>query len=278
MIHSINCNGKLMEFDEPKIMGILNLTPDSFYENSRINGIKEALVQVEKMLTEGADIIDIGAMSTRPGIEEISLDEEKKRLIPIFCEIRKEFPDAVLSVDTYRAEIAEIAIENGADIINDISGGTFDENMYKIIAEHQIPFIMMHTPAKPKVMQNHTQYDNILNEIALFFGKNIFTLLKLGAKDIIIDPGFGFGKTPDQGFHILKNLRFFSELGVPILAGLSRKSMIYKTLNGTPENSLTGTIALNLIALQNGASILRVHDVKEAIETKTLFLKLEKTL
>lgn len=278
MTHSINFKGNLMEFSEPKIMGILNLTPDSFYANSRISGINQALTHVEKMLFEGADIIDIGAMSTRPGIDEISLEEEKSRLIPCLQHIRKEYPNAVLSIDTYRSEIVKLAIENGADLINDISGGTFDKNMFKTIAEYQIPYIMMHTPAKPKVMQDYTQYENILNEIAFFFGKNIQVLLDLGAKDIIIDPGFGFGKTPTQGFKILKNLHFFNELNVPILAGLSRKSMIYKTLNNTPEHSLPGTIALNLIALQNGASILRVHDVKEAVDVKSIFLELKKTI
>ncbi len=276
MIHSINCNGTLLNFDEPKIMGILNLTPDSFYAKSRKNKLIDALEGTSKMLENGANIIDIGAMSTRHGVEEISEEEELNRLLPALIELRKKYPDAIFSIDTYRSEVARIAYEHGANIINDISGGTFDENMFKTIAKIKVPYILMHTTGKPKVMQQKTQYDNILCNISQFFGKQIQKLYSLGVKDVIIDPGFGFGKTPEQGFHILKNLSFFSELNTPILAGLSRKSMIYKPLNTTPENALTGTIVLNLIALQNGASILRVHDVKEAVEVKKLFALLNK--
>ncbi len=277
MIHSINCKGNLLDFEEPKIMGILNLTPDSFYKSSRKDKMDEVIAEVDKMLSEGADIIDIGAVSTRPGTDEVNENEEKNRLLPVLIQLKKTFPNTFFSVDTYQSDIAKMSIDNGADIINDISGGTFDENMFKTIAKLKVPYILMHTSGKPKVMQQNTHYENILNEIILFFGKQIQKLQSIGVKDVIIDPGFGFGKTAEQGFHLLKNLEFFTELNAPMLVGLSRKSMIYKTLNTTPEESLTGTIALNMIALQNGASILRVHDVKEAIETKALYLKLKKT-
>lgn len=274
---SINCNGVLLNFEEPKIMGILNLTSDSFYEKSRKNNLFDAIEEASNMLKDGADIIDIGAMSTRPGLDEISQEEELNRLLPVLIELRKKFPKAIFSIDTYRSEVANIAFDHGADIINDISGGTFDENMFRTIAKIKAPYVLMHTSDKPKIMQQKTQYNNILCSINLFFGNQIEKLYSLGVKDVIIDPGFGFGKTSEQGFHLLKNLSFFSELNVPILAGISRKSMIYKTLNTTPENALTGTIVLNLIALQNGASILRVHDVKEAVEVKKLFLLIKNT-
>lgn len=274
MNFSINCSGRLLDLTLPKVMGILNLTPDSFYETSRISNIEHAILQTAKMVEDGADIIDIGAMSTRPGLAEISLDEEKNRLLTPLKMLRKEFPNVLFSVDTYRSEIANMAVDSGANIINDISGGDFDDKMFDTIAQNQIPYIMMHTSDKPLNMQNRTHYKNLLTDINLILGDKLKKLYLLGAKDIIIDPGFGFGKTLDQNYFLLKNLSFFSELNCPILAGLSRKSMIYKHLNITPEKALAGTIVLNMIALQNGAKILRVHDVFEAKQTIDIFQKI----
>lgn len=277
MNYSINCQGKLFDLSSPKVMGILNLTPDSFYEGSRNLDLKTAILKSEQMIEEGVDILDVGAMSTRPGIEELPLEEEKNRLIKPLQTLRKMFPQVLFSVDTYRAEIAEMAVDTGVDIVNDISGGDFDEKMFETVARLKVPYILMHTSDKPQFMQENTHYENILTDIHLGFGRKIKKLYSLGAKDIILDPGFGFGKTTDQNYFLLKNLAFFSELNCPILVGLSRKSMIYKCLETTPQDSLTGTIVLNTLALQNGASILRVHDVKEAKHTIELFSKIENT-
>ncbi|MDD2346087.1 MAG: dihydropteroate synthase [Bacteroidales bacterium] len=277
MNYSINCQGKLFDLSSPKVMGILNLTPDSFYEGSRNLDLKTAILKSEQMIEEGVDILDVGAMSTRPGIEELPLEEEKNRLIKPLQTLRKMFPQVLFSVDTYRAEIAEMAVDTGVDIVNDISGGDFDEKMFETVARLKVPYILMHTSDKPQFMQENTHYENILTDIHLGFGRKIKKLYSLGAKDIILDPGFGFGKTTDQNYFLLKNLAFFSELNSPILVGLSRKSMIYKCLETTPQDSLTGTIVLNTLALQNGASILRVHDVKEAKHTIELFSKIENT-
>ncbi len=273
MNFSINCGGYLVDFNLPKIMGILNLTPDSFYEASRNLNLKQTIQKAEQMVEEGADILDIGAVSTRPGVKEISFSVEKERLLSSIQTLRKMFPKVILSVDTYRAEMAEIAVDNGVNMVNDISGGDFDSKMFETIARLKTPYIMMHTSDKPEFMQNNTHYENILTDLNFSFGQKLKKLYSFGAKDIIIDPGFGFGKTLDQNYFILKNLHFFSELNCPILVGLSRKSMIYKLLNTTPEDSLVGTVALNMIALQKGARVLRVHDVKEAKQTIDLFLK-----
>jgi dihydropteroate synthase len=275
MNFSINCSGCLVDLSEPKVMGILNLTPDSFYKSSRKNIIKDILSHTQKMLEDGADFIDIGGMSTRPGVSEISAEEEKERLIGSFTLLRKEFPNTIFSIDTYRADVAELLIGLGANIINDISGGDFDARMFEVISKNKTPYILMHTTDKPDKMQHKTQYENILAEIVLSLGAKIKNLFLLGAKDIIVDPGFGFGKTLDQNYFMLKNLNYFTEINCPLLVGISRKSMIYKHLNISPEKALTGTIALNMIALQNGATILRVHDVLEAKQTIELFNKLK---
>ena len=275
---SINCGGRLIDLSNPKVMGIINLTPDSFYVTSRKTITEDIIKQASKMIEDGADFIDIGAMSTRPGLEEISLEDEKTRLLNPFKILRKEFPNMIFSIDTYRSEIARIVLDEGADLINDISGGDFDNKMFETIAQYKTPYILMHTSDKPQNMQNKTQYDNILTDINQIFSNKLKYLYQLGAKDIILDLGFGFGKTIDQNYFLLKNLKFFSELRCPILVGISRKSMIYKYLNTSPENALAGSIALNMVALQNGAKILRVHDVLEAKHTIEIYLKLNSNL
>lgn len=277
MNYSINCKGKLFDLTIPKVMGILNLTPDSFYEASRNLDLKAAISMAEQMIGEGVDILDVGAMSARHGIEELSIEDEKNRLIKPLQTLRKTFPQVLFSVDTYRAEIAEMAVDCGVDIVNDISGGDFDEKMFETVARLKVPYILMHTSDKPQFMQEKTHYENILTDLNLSFGNKLKKLHFLGAKDVIIDPGFGFGKTINQNYFLLKNLAFFSELNCPVLVGLSRKSMIYKYLETTPQDSLAGTIMLNTIALQNGASILRVHDVKEAKHAIELYLKIKNT-
>jgi dihydropteroate synthase len=266
----ISNNGKLLEFHQPLVMGILNITPDSFYEGSRVN-IMDVLKKGEKMLSEGADILDIGAYSTRPNAQEISIEEELKRAIPVIKLLRKEFPQAVISIDTFRSNVAENAIDEGASIINDISGGELDSKMFETVARLKVPYILMHSKGNPQTMTQLTQYENIIDEILDYFIKKIHQLEMLGVKDIIIDLGFGFAKNIQQNFFLLQNQSKFKILGKPILTGISRKSMIYKTLGVTPSEALNGTSVLNLVALQQGATILRVHDVKEAKEVINLW-------
>ena len=264
-------NGKLTTYSRPVIMGIVNFTDDSFYSGSRC-GSEAAVVQMaERHVSEGCDWLDIGAASTRPGANDVDLKTELKRITAAVSALRRRFPEIPISVDTWRAEVAAAAIDAGANIINDISGGTFDSLMFDTVAKLKVPYILMHTSAKPSEMQNKTQYDNILGDILQFLGDKISQLREKGVSDIIIDPGFGFGKTLEQNYHILKNMLFFRELNCPILAGVSRKSMIYKALDTTPEESLLGTAVVNFAALQYGADILRVHDVKAAKEVTTLF-------
>ena len=251
-------------------MGILNVTEDSFYDGGRYVTEKDILLRAEQILAEGGDIIDIGAMSTRPNALEIPEDEEISRIVSAVNVVRKEFPDAVLSIDTYRAAVAEDAVKAGADMINDISGGTFDSEMIPTIGKLQVPYCLMHTTAKPSVMQQHTDYEDILADIIRFFGTQIEKLHAHHVHDIILDPGFGFGKTLEQNYFLMKNLQVFLELGYPLLVGISRKSMIYKLLDTTPEYALNGTTALNTVALMKGAAILRVHDVKEAVEVRKI--------
>jgi dihydropteroate synthase len=262
----LNIRGELYILDTPKVMGILNITPDSFYDGGKYTSEKDQLIRVEKMLNEGADFIDIGAQSSRPGAQEIGAEKEIAMLGPAVESIRKHFPDATISIDTWHAKVAKSAYNFGADIINDISGGTFDKEMFNAILELQIPYILMHTGDRPEVMQNNPHYENVLKEVIYFMSKQIAELNLLGVNDIIIDPGFGFGKTLEHNYELLKNLNHFSFLEAPILVGISRKSMIYKYLNIKPDDSLNSTTALNMIALKNGADILRVHDVKEAKE------------
>ena len=261
---------KLLDLTTPKIMGIVNTTPDSFYESSRTNTIDKLLIQVEKHLQEGADFIDIGGYSTRPGATDISIEEEINRISNPIKIIKDTFPNCIISCDTFRSQVAQIAIDNGADIINDISGGELDENMFDIIAKNRIPYILMHSKGNPQTMQNQTNYKSIFKEMVNYFSSKIEYLHELGLTEIIIDPGFGFAKTTEQNYELLNNLQDFYFLKHPILVGISRKSMIYKKLNTTPEEALNGTTILNTIALSKGAKILRVHDVKEAKEIVTL--------
>ena len=264
-----NFNGKLSE-NSPIIIGILNVTDDSFYDGGQYVTEKAVLERVAQLLDEGADIIDIGAMSTRPNAMEITESEEITRIVAAVNTVREQFPDAVLSIDTYRASVAEAAVEAGANMINDISGGTFDPDMIPTVGKLQVPYCLMHTTAKPSVMQQHTKYEDILSEMLQFFGRQIGKLHEHHVHDIIIDPGFGFGKTLEQNYFLMKNLRVFQELGFPILIGISRKSMIYKLFNKTPDNALNGTTTLNTVALMKGADILRVHDVKEAVKVRKI--------
>ena len=264
-----NFNGKLSQ-ETPLIMGILNVTDDSFYDGGRYVSEEAVRERAAQILSEGGDIIDIGAMSTRPDAKEIPEEEEKARIVRAVRLIREDFPNAVLSIDTYRATVAEAAVEAGADMINDISGGTFDHEMIPTVGKLQVPYCLMHTPAKPSVMQQHTDYKDILGEMLQFFGRQIAKLHEHSVHDIILDPGFGFGKTLEQNYFLMKNLEVFLELGYPLLVGISRKSMIYKLLGTGPDHALTGTTALNTVALMKGAAILRVHDVRETVEVRKI--------
>ena len=263
---TLNVGGKIIDLTEPKVMGILNITPDSFFSGSRLQTEKEILLQAEKMLHEGADFLDLGAYSSRVGAIDISPEEEEKRLIPAVKSIAKTFPNALLSIDTFRAHIAEKAIENGAHIINDISGGNLDLQMFKMAGKLKVPYILMHMKGTPQTMADLNQYENMIQEISFYFSEKIEMLKAAGVKDIILDPGFGFAKNIQQNFELLKQLENFRFLGFPVLTGISRKSMIWKSLHISPEQALNGTTVLNTIALANGASILRVHDVREAKE------------
>ena len=263
---TINIKGKLIDFSSPKIMGILNITPDSFYDGGMFDSNKKILKQVEKMLEDGADIIDVGGCSSRPGSKKVTKDDEIKRVIPTIELIKSKFNEAIVSVDTFRSEVAEKAVNSGASIVNDISAGELDPNMFNCIAELGIPYIMMHMHGSPQTMQNKPIYNSVVNDIITNLSKKIFRARELGIIDIVIDPGFGFGKTLEHNYQILNDLSFFKELDCPILVGISRKSMIYKLLNNDPKNALNGTTCLNTVALSKGANILRVHDVKEAKE------------
>ncbi len=263
-----------LNFSKPAIMGILNVTPDSFYGNSRYNTLDKAVKATEKMLYEGADIIDIGGMSSRPGAKFVSYEEEKHRVIPVLTELRKRYPDAIISIDTFRSKIAKISLDNGADIINDISAGNLDEEIFDVVAGYDVPYVFMHMKGIPENMQNDPKYDNVVGEILKFMFKKIRLLKSKGVKKLIVDPGFGFGKTLDDNYRLLKNLDVFKILEIPVLVGISRKSMLYKLLDCTPEESLNATTAMHSIALLKGAKILRVHDVKEAKEVMILMEKL----
>jgi dihydropteroate synthase len=264
-----NFNGKITP-NGPLIMGILNVTEDSFFDGGRYLTEDAVRGRATQILSEGGDIIDIGAMSTRPNAMEIPEEEEISRIVSAVHLIRKQFPEAVLSIDTYRASVAKAAVEAGADMINDISGGTFDPDMIPTVGQLQVPYCLMHTTAKPSVMQQHTQYQDILADILKFFGEQVEKLHAHHVHDIIIDPGFGFGKTLEQNYFLMQNLEVFQQLGYPILVGISRKSMIYKLLNTDADHALNGTTVLNTIALMKGTDILRVHDVKEAVEVRKM--------
>ena len=263
---NINCKGKLIDISSPKVMGVLNLTPDSFYDGNKFDNEKKILNQVEKMLNDGATFIDIGAYSSRPGATHISEDEEKSRIIGTVELLINEFPDANLSIDTFRSSIADECLNAGASIINDITASEYDSEILKIAHKHNAPYVMMHLKGMPQDMMKQNKYDNLIKDIIYYFSKKIEAARTAKVNDIIIDPGFGFSKNIDQNYDLLKNLGLLKSLDLPILVGLSRKSMIYKLLKTTPELALNGTTSLNTIALLNGAKILRVHDVKEAME------------
>ena len=270
---TLNCNGKILDLHVPVVMGILNVTPDSFFAGSRTFSEKTVLQRAEKLLSEGAAILDIGGYSSRPGATDIPAAEEKNRIVPAIKSIVQEFPDAIISADTFRADVAEAAVGAGAAIINDISGGTLDGKMFATTAALQVPYILMHMRGTPQTMQQLTQYQALLPEMLAYFAGKVAALRALGVNDIIIDPGFGFAKTVEQNYQILQNLEAFRMLALPLLAGMSRKSMTYKTLGIAPEEALNGTTALNMLALTKGAKLLRVHDVKEAVQTIKLFIK-----
>jgi len=265
----------LYPLDTPKIMGIVNLTPDSFYAESRVLKEKEVLERVESMVLEGADMIDLGAYSTRPGAGSITEQEEKDRLLPALRQLIKKFPELLISVDTFRSSVARMAWNEGAAMINDISGGQMDAQMFPTMAEIRLPYVLMHMRGDPESMGSLTDYDNLLKDICTYFAERVEALREIGVADIILDPGFGFAKSLDQNYELLKNFTYFELLGYPLLVGLSRKSMIFKLLDVQPSEALNGTIVLNTVSLIKKASILRVHDVKEAKEVVKLVEKLE---
>lgn len=275
-MYTLNLRHQLFEIREPQIMGILNVTPDSFYASSRKQSDSDIAERVQQIIDEGADMIDIGAYSSRPGADDVSPKEEANRLRHGMRIIRQIAPNIPVSVDTFRADVAKMAIEEeGADIINDISGGMLDKQMFRTVAHLGVPYILMHMQGTPANMQIQPHYDNVRNEVMLYFAERIDRLYQMGAKDIIIDPGFGFGKTIEHNYELMNHLEDFHELRCPILVGISRKSMIYKFLGGTPDTALNGTTILNTISLTKGAHFLRVHDVKEAVEAKKIFLKMQ---
>lgn len=271
---TINCRGHLLDFSTPKVMGVLNLTPDSFYDGGKFKNEKEALLQVEKNIQDGMDILDIGSYSSRPGADDISEAEELNRQSSVLQSITKEFPEVIISIDTFRSKVAKESLDLGAHIINDISAGKIDTGMLDLIAEYQVPYIMMHMRGTPQTMKQLTDYDNLVKDVMFYFSERITEARSKGINDLLIDPGFGFAKTIKQNFELLNHLKVFRHLELPILTGVSRKSIIYKTLNITSQKALNGTTALNMAALMNGSSILRVHDVLEAKQCVTLFQKL----
>jgi dihydropteroate synthase len=273
---TINCKGQLIDLSLPKVMGILNVTPDSFYDGGRFVSDEKMLSQVEQMLQDGATFIDIGGQSSKPNAEIVSVDEELKRVVFAVDLILKNFPEAIISIDTFNSKVAQIAVETGAAIINDISAGILDDNMFETIAKLQVPYIMMHMRGTPQTMSKMTNYDDLVKDILFYFSEKVAKARSFGINDLIVDPGFGFAKTLGQNFELLNKLELFQILELPILVGISRKSMIYKMLETTPENALNGTSVLNTIALTKGANILRVHDVKEAVECVKLYNKLQK--
>ena len=264
---TINCHGKLINFNSPKIMGILNITEYSFFDGGKYyNDPTKYLFHIEKMLGEGTDIIDIGCMATNPFSVELSEEEELKTTNNALENIIPRFPDVIFSIDTWRAKVAGKAVEMGVSIINDISGGEFDNQMFETVKQLNVPYILMHTSGRPHEMQQKTQYENVVKDVFLYLSQRLDILRQMGVNDVIIDPGFGFGKTVEQNYELLKNLSLFKELDCPILAGVSRKAMLYKLLEISPLGALNATTIVNTISLLNGADILRVHDVKEAVE------------
>ena len=271
---TINCNGELIDLSTPKVMGILNITPDSFYDGGKYNSDKDLLIQIEKMLSDGCDIFDIGAYSSRPGADDVSEDEELRRLSNTLKIIRKEFPKIIISVDTFRSNIAKVVVNDfKVDIINDISAGELDSKMFETIADLNVPYIIMHMQGTPDTMQMNPQYNNVVKDIIKYFSEKLEKLKLLGVNDVIIDPGFGFGKNIDHNYQLLKYLDDFKIFELPVLVGVSRKSMIFKELSISSGEALNGTTVINTLALQGGANILRVHDVLEAKQTIQLYNK-----
>lgn len=275
---NINCRGKLINLGKPLVMGILNITEDSFFDGGKHTSEANWLTHTQKMLSEGAGIIDIGAASTRPGAKAVTAAEEAGILQPVILSIRREFPDALISIDTYHASLAEMAVDNGADIINDISGGELDKAMFATIGHLKVPYILMHMKGNPENMQQNPVYENLIEELMLYFAEKVNKLRLLGVNDIILDPGFGFAKTVEHNYRLLQNLDTLKIFELPVLVGFSRKSMINRVLGTTPAQALNGTTVLNTIALLKGAKILRVHDVKEAVEAVKLYGMMEKEL
>ncbi len=261
---TINCHGKLIEFNTPKILGILNVTPDSFYDGGNLKNEKAIVEKTLQMLEEGADFIDVGGYSSRPGAKNVSVEEEKNRVVPIVKILKKEFPNILLSIDTFRSEVAKACLDVGASLINDIAASSLDVQMMQTVAQYQVPYIMMHMKGTPQTMKSLANYKNITNEVCFYFSEKIAEARALGINDIVVDAGFGFAKTVVHNFELLNQLHILQQLDVPVLTGVSRKSMIYKTLNCTAKEALNGTTALHMVALQKGSNILRVHDVKEA--------------
>lgn len=270
----LNCRGKLLTIDRPWVMGIVNCTPDSFYENSRWSSLDQLKNGIDKHISEGADLLDLGAYSSRPNAVDISENEEIERLAPALEYLSEQYPEMILSVDTFRSKVARFAIEHGAHIVNDISGGQLDSGMFKTVGELQVPMILMHMRGTPQNMQSLTQYNNIFSEVCHYFSERIALARAAGVTDIILDPGFGFAKDLEQNYELFSKMSMLRVFELPLLVGISRKSMIYKALNTSPEASLSGTIALNTLAIQQGAAILRVHDVKEARETVEILKRL----
>ena len=270
----INCKGILIDLSTPKVMGILNVTPNSFFDGGKYKNETEIVSQVEKMLLDGTTFIDIGAYSSKPNAEFVSEQEEISRIIPVVDLILKHFPEIILSIDTFRSGVATASIESGAAIINDIAAGNLDDKMLEVIGKYNVPYIMMHMRGTPKTMQTLTNYDDIVQEMLFYFSERIAKARSFGINDLIIDPGFGFAKTIAQNYEVFQKMELFNMLELPLLIGVSRKSMIYKTLETTIENALNGTTVLNTLALSKGTKIIRVHDVKEAVECVTLFNKI----
>lgn len=276
MMHTLNLRGKLYSLCEPKIMGILNVTPDSFYAESRTSDEEHIAARVQQLMDDGADMIDIGGYSSRSGADDVSPEEEMNRLRRGLRVVRRLYPEVPISVDTFRADVARMCVEEeGADIINDISGGMMDRQMFRTVARLGVPYILMHMQGTPDTMQQAPHYDNLRREVMLYFAERIDRLCQMGARDIIVDPGFGFGKTLEHNYELFHHLDDFNLFNLPLLVGISRKSMIYKLLGGTPQTSLNGTTVLNTIALMKGVHILRVHDVKEAVEAKRIVMKMK---
>jgi len=263
---TLNAGGRLIDLSSPKVMGIINITPDSFFADSRKPGVDEALFQAQKMLNDGATFLDIGAYSSRPGAVDISVQEETDRLLPVVEAIAAQFPEAIMSIDTFRAKVAEAAVKGGAHIINDISGGMLDGDMFATVARLQVPYILMHMKGTPQTMNQLAEYDDVFREVFDYFISKYSELKRLGVHDVILDPGFGFAKKAEHSYELISRMNEFDMFGLPLLTGISRKRMIYSLLGNTAEEALNGTTALNTIALMKGASILRVHDVKEAVE------------